>query len=154
MSLFLIGLAVYAVLFVIQFGYGVYETSTQQRRGLSILRTAGIDPNDTAAVRAFLVKRIDPDRFANRLADFIGFVWNVINWISSITIGLIFFYQIYNVFIYGNSSNDEFFVGCAIWSVFMFITGLVVNIFCKLLTGRYPSEPKKARKRFAESGIL
>ncbi|QJT80874.1 hypothetical protein [Kosakonia sp. MUSA4] len=153
MVLFLTSLGVYAVLFAIQFGYGVYETSTQERRGISVLRAAGIDPKDNEAVRAFLIKRVDPDRFGNRLADFIGYIWNVITWISSIVVGLVFLYQIYNVFISGDSSSDIAFIGCAVWSVFMFMVGIVVNLLCKLLTGRYPSEPKKIRKRFIENDI-
>lgn len=154
MSSFLVGLAVYAVLFAIQFGYSTYETSTQQRRGLSILRAAGIDPNDTDAVKAFLVKRVDPDRFGNRLADFIGVIWTAITWISSIIVGLIFCYQMYIVFVSGDSSSDFVFVVCAIWSVFIFLLGLLVNVTCKLLTGRYPSEPRNSRKRFTENSIL
>lgn len=154
MSLFLVGLAVYAVLFAIQFGYTAYEASTQQRRGLTLLRAAGIDPNDTDAVKAFLVKRIDPDRFGNRLADFIGVIWTAINWISSIIVGLIFCYQIYNVFISGDSSSSFVFVACAIWSVFIFLLGLLVSVTCKLLTGRYPSEPRNSRKRFTENSIV
>lgn len=154
MTLFLVALAVYAVLYALQFGCAYYETSTQERRGLSILRAAGIAPEDTVAVKAFLVKRIDPDRFGNRLADFIGIIWTALSWVSGIVVGLIFCYQIYNVFISGDSSSDIFFVGCAIWSVFMFILSFVVSAICKLLTGRYPSEPRNSRKRFTEGGNI
>ena len=102
------------------------------------------DISDDDAMK-FALERFSSELFRNRLADFIGILNSIWGWVWVIVEIAVFLGVAYNAIT--NDLSNAVFVWFIVGIWFISAVGsLLILVICKLLTGRYPNEPKLARK--------
>jgi len=94
-------------------------------------------------------ERFSNDRFGNRLSDLCGVVRTVWDWLGSFLQIAIFLGTVWFTFTESLTNAVHAWWIVAI-GVFFWIAGVLFALTCRLLTGRYPGQAKKARKEMAE----
>jgi hypothetical protein len=94
-------------------------------------------------------ERFSNDRFSNRFSDLCGAVRTVWDWLGSLLqigtlVGVVWMTVTESL---TNAVHAWWIVAIG---VFFWIAGVLFALLCRLLTGRYPGQSKKARKGMAE----
>ena len=94
-------------------------------------------------------ERFSNDRFSNRFSDLCGAVRTVWDWLGSLLqigtlVGVVWMTVTESL---TNAVHAWWIVAIG---VFFWIAGVLFALLCRLLTGRYPGQAKKARKGMAE----
>lgn len=94
-------------------------------------------------------ERFSSDRFSNRLSDLCGGVRTVWVWLGSLLqigalLGVVWYTATESL------TNAIYAWWIVAIGVFFWIAGVFFSLVCRLLTGRYPGQAKKARKGMAE----
>ncbi|WP_460155931.1 hypothetical protein [Pseudomonas sp. S2_H10] len=107
------------------------------------------DENLSPRIVALTSERYSNDRFSNRLSDLCGVVraaWDWLGWLLQVGtfVGVVWFTFTESL---TNAVNAWSIVAIG---VFFWIAGVLFSQACRLLTGRYPGQAKKARKGMAD----
>lgn len=94
-------------------------------------------------------ERFSNDRFSNRFSDLCGSVRTIWDWLGSLFQVGVLIGVVWNTFTESLSNAIHAWWIVAI-GVFFWIAGVLFALACRLLTGRYPGQAKKARKGIAE----
>jgi len=92
-----------------------------------------------------LMEKFSDELFKNRISDFLGIILKASHWLSNILQVVLFIAVCWYTF------TDD--LGNAVFAwlinaiiILFFVAGVVFALFCKILTGRYPGQAKKARE--------
>lgn len=94
-------------------------------------------------------ERFSNDRFSNRFSDLCGSVRTIWDWLGSLFQIGVLIGVVWNTFTESLSNAIQAWWIVAI-GLFFWIAGVLFALACRLLTGRYPGQAKKARKGIAE----
>ena len=94
-------------------------------------------------------KKFSSELLRNRLSDFCGVIRTVWDWLGNIIQAIV----LISVIWYSITDSSEYAVYA--WfvvgiSVVFWLISVIFSLLCKLFTGRYPGQAKKARKAAAE----
>lgn len=107
------------------------------------------DEKHSSKIVALTSERFSNDRFSNRLSDLCGVVRTAWDWLGSLLqigtfLGILWFTVTESL------TNAIYAWWIVAIGVFFWIAGVLFALACRLLTGRYPGQAKKARKGMAE----
>lgn len=142
---FLVCLVVEACLFVLGVALARWDESKAQDRFAGMLAVAGIDKEDNSAVKAFLVAFANPDRFLNRVADFMGLLAAGFKLVNGLVCLILFLVCCYN-WLFNGFSDPALFWFLSGWAIACSLATALYWGLCKLITNRYPGQPRKVRK--------
>ena len=96
-----------------------------------------------------LAKRFSSDVFANRIADFCGLIRTCWAWLGFFIEVLVFIGVVWFTI------SEDLEIAAWAWSIFgisifFWLAGIIFSYACKLFVGRYPGEPKQARKNLSD----
>ena len=145
-----------AVLGILLLFIGQWETEkTQQRRLQAVAVQLGVsierleDEALSHRLVQLLADRASTELLRNRLADLCGIVQTLWGWVGGlaqwgILAGVIWFTV-------AESNTNSVFAWVAVaTAVFFWLVSVAFSYLCLLLTGRFPGEPKAARKALVE----
>lgn len=97
---------------------------------------------------AYLASRYSSELFRNRLADFCGWIragWGVLGWVAQLaTVGGVFWAMAEN-----GAKNAVYLWAVLAVAVYFWLMSVGFSFVCMLLTGRFPHEPRTARRAVA-----
>lgn len=98
----------------------------------------------------YFSERFSDEVLVNRIADLCGVVKVIWGWLGSITQIGIFFWVIYIVITDGPGDAPLIWLTIPIWLTF-WIVSVIFSYACRVLTGRFPGQPKAARKELVKA---
>jgi hypothetical protein len=156
-----IGHIVGAVIALFAYGAGVFllasyvddRTKKSELAALSV--SLGIpasdldDPQHKEQVFQFSAERFNSELLRNRLADLCGWINTAWSWVGLLLqIGVLLGALWYTV--QDGSENAVHAWWILVLAIIFSVVSVMFGYVCKLLTGRYPGQPQKARKMLAD----